>query len=149
MLAALGEWIREPVAVQITAAGADLQPESVRGYGVRVDGDILSVGLIDAQAPRLITVLRGSTRVAINLTHPLTFHGRQFKGPLVELQEPSVDAALAAQEYFARFVAALGKIGLTPEQCRGMFSTGPTRWVRIRPLEHFNQSPGPGAGARL
>lgn len=149
MLAELGEWLREPVAVQIAAVGAGLVPESVRGFGVKVVGETLAVGLIDAQAPRLVEALRSSQRVAVNLTHPLTFHGRQFKGPLVELEEPSEDAAAAAEEYFTRFSAALAKIGLTREQCRGMFFTGPTRWVHLRPLEQFNQSPGPGAGGRL
>jgi hypothetical protein len=149
MLAALSEWIQGPVAVQIAATGAGLTPESVRGFGVRIDDDRLSVALVDAQAPRLLQALRDSQRVAVNLTHPLTFHGRQFKGPLVELQEPSDDAAAAARDYFARFTAVLGKLGLTPEQCRGMFFTGPTRWVCLRPLEQFNQSPGADAGARL
>jgi hypothetical protein len=149
MLAELGDWLREPVAVQIAAVGAGLAPESVRGFGVKVVGETLAVGLIDAQAPRLVEALRSSRRVAVNLTHPLTFHGRQFKGPLIELEEPSPDAAAAAAEYFSRFSAALAKIGLTQQQCRGMFFTGPTRWVHMRPLEQFNQSPGPGAGGRL
>jgi hypothetical protein len=149
MLAELGDWLREPVAVQIAAVGAGLIPESVRGFGVKAEGETLAVGLIDAPAPRLIEALRSSRRVAVNLTHPLTFHGRQFKGPLIELEEPSQDAAAAAEEYFLRFSAALAKMGLTLQQCRGMFFSGPTRWVRMQPLEQFNQSPGPGAGARL
>lgn len=148
MLAALKQWIEEPVAVQIAAVGAS-GPESVRGFAVRIDGDTLAVGLVDAQAPRLVTALREARTVAINLTHPLTFHGRQLKGPLVELHEPSLEAEQAAREYFGRFVIALAHIGLTPEQCRGMFLSGPTRWVRIRPHEMFNQSPGQGAGERL
>lgn len=149
MLAALQDWIREPLAVQIAATAPGLAPESARGFAIRLEGETLAVGLIDAQAPRLLTLLRATTQVAINLTHPLDFQGRQFKGPIVELAEPSTDAAEAAAAYFARFVVAVEKIGLTPEQTRGLFKTGPTRWLRMQPLDVFNQTPGPGAGARL
>jgi hypothetical protein len=149
MLAALQDWIRDPIAVQVAASAPGLKPESVRGFAIRIQGDALAVGVVDAQAPRLLAVLREAPQVAINLTHPLTFHGRQFKGPLVELAEPSVEAAEAASEYFARFLVAVAQIGLTAEQCSGLFKTGPTRWVRMQPLEVFNQTPGPGAGARL
>lgn len=149
MLAALQEWIRDPIAVQVAATAPGLAPESVRGFGIRIEGDTLAVGIVDAQAPRLLAVLREAPQVAINLTHPLTLHGRQFKGPLVELAEPTAEAAEAASAYFARFVVAVAQIGVTPEQSRGLFKTGPTRWVRMQPLEVFNQTPGPGAGTRL
>ncbi|HVY27947.1 MAG TPA: hypothetical protein VHB79_15430 [Polyangiaceae bacterium] len=149
MLAGLEAWIREPIAVQVAATAPGHAPESARGFAIRLHGESLAVGLVDAQAPRLLAALRSATAVAINLTHPLTFHGRQFKGPLVDLEEPSAEAAEAAHEYFQSFALALAQIGLTAEQCRGMFKHGPTRWVRIRPTEMFNQTPGPGAGARL
>jgi hypothetical protein len=155
MLAALQDWIKEPLAVQVAVTAPGSRTESVRGFAIRLDGETVAVGIVDAQSERLLAALRTGNGlaehplVAINLTHPLNFHGRQFKGPLVELEEPSADAAEAARAYFDRFVVALAQIGLTPEQCRGMFKTGPTRWLRIRPLELFNQTPGPGAGARL
>jgi hypothetical protein len=149
-LTALRDFIQEPVAVQLAAVGDGLAPQSVRGYGVRLDADgALCLGLIDAQAPKLLQALQTSQRVAVNLTHPLTFHGRQVKGPVLEIEEPSSDAAEAARQYFDRFVVMLAKIGLTTEQCRGMFFSGPTRWIRMRPDELFNQTPGPGAGAAL
>ena len=149
-LEALRAWLQEPVAVQLATVGDDLAPQSVRGFGVRLDDDgTLSVGLVDAQAPALLKALRKAGTVAVNLTHPTTFRGRQLKGRLVEIEEPSEDAANAAREYFARFVLLLAKIGLTPEQCRGMFHTSATRWIRMRPEELFDQTPGVGAGARL
>lgn len=149
-LTELRDFIREPVAVQLASCGAGLAPESVRGYGVRIDDQgALCLGLIDAQAPKLLQAMLASRRVAVNLTHPLTFHGRQVKGPLLEIEEPSSDAADAARQYFARFVTLLAKIGLSAEQCRGMFFSGPTRWIRMQPAELFDQTPGPGAGAAL
>ena len=149
-LQALRAWIEEPVAIQLATSGVELAPQSVRGFGVRFDDDdTLRVGLVDAQAPAFLAALREAGRLAVNLTHPTTFHGRQLKGPLVEIEEPSAGAAQAAREYFARFVVALAQIGLTPDQCRGMFHTSPTRWIRVRPEQLFNQTPGVGAGARL
>ena len=139
--------IDEPVAIQLATVGADLVPQSVRGFGVRLDDSgALCVGFVDAQAPEFLAPLRSSRRLAVNLTHPTTFRGRQLKGPLLDIEEPSAPAEQAAREYFARFMVELGRIGLTPEQCRGMFRSGPTRWIRMQPVEQFNQTPGPGAG---
>ena len=139
--------IEEPVAIQLATVGADLAPQSVRGFGVRLDDSgALCVGFVDAQAPKFLAPLSFSRRLAVNLTHPITFRGRQLKGPLLEIEPPSAAAEQAAREYFARFVLELGRIGLTPEQCRGMFRSGPTRWIRMQPVEQFNQTPGPGAG---
>ena len=149
-LTALRGFILEPVALQLAACDAALTPHSVRGFGVRIDADdALCVGLVDAQAPLLLEALRSSMRVAVNLTHPLSFQGRQVKGPVLEVAEPSAEAADAAHEYFARFAKILGQIGLTAEQCRGMFCDGPTRWIRMRADELFDQTPGAGAGAEL
>jgi hypothetical protein len=149
-LTALRGFIVEPVALQLAACDAALTPHSVRGFGVRIDpDDVLCVGLVDAQAPSLLRALRSSMRVAVNLTHPLSFVGRQVKGPVLEVAEPSTDAAEAAREYFVRFAKILGQIGLTPEQCRGMFCEGPTRWIRMRADDMFDQTPGAGAGAQL
>jgi hypothetical protein len=146
----LRAWLEEPLAIQLAASGVGPAPQSVRGFGVRLDNDdTLRVGLIDAQAPHLLAALRQAGKVAVNLTHPITFRGRQLKGPLVEIEEPSAEAAQAAQLYFARFVVALAKIGLTSEQCRGLFHTSATRWIRVRPEQLFDQTPGVGAGARL
>jgi len=147
-LQALRAWLEEPVAIQLATTGVGLAPHSVRCFGVRLDDDdTLRVGVVDAQAEALLEALRKSRTLAVNLTHPTTFYGRQLKGPLVEIEEPSAAAAQAAREYFARFVVLVAKLGLTPEQCRGMFRTGPTRWVRLRPEQMFNQTPGVGAGA--
>ena len=142
--------IEEPVAIQLATVGADLVPQSVRGFGVRLDdSDALCVGFVDAQAPEFLAPLRVSRRLAVNLTHPVTFRGRQLKGPLIEIEPPSAAAEQAAREYFVRFAAQLARIGITPEQCRGMFCSGPTRWIRMQPMEQFNQTPGPGAGQRF
>jgi hypothetical protein len=149
-LEALRAWLQEPVAVQLATGGDDLAPQSVRAFAPRLNDDgTLSVGLVDAQAPELLKALRKAGKLAVNLTHPTTFLGRQLKGPIIEVEEPSDAAAQAACEYFARFVVLLAKIGLTSEQCRGMFRTGATRWVRMQPAELFDQTPGVGAGARL
>jgi hypothetical protein len=149
-LEALRSWLSDPIALQIAAVGAGFAPESTRCFGVKLDAQgSLSVGVVEAQAPRLLAALRNSGRAAVNLTHPLTFHGRQIKGTLLEIEEPSIEAAAAARDYFSRFTVALGQIGLSAEQCRGLFHTGPTRWVRLQAEQLFDQTPGPTAGARL
>jgi hypothetical protein len=146
---ALREWISEPVAIQIATADETCTPFSVRGFGVGLTGTELRVGVIDDQARELLEVMRRTRRIAINLTHPNTFLGRQLKGPLLRIDEPSIEAAREALAYFHRFVKALALVGLTPEQCRGMFQGGATRWLRMQPVAIFDQSPGAAAGRAL
>jgi hypothetical protein len=148
-LEALREWIVGPVAIQIATCDETGAPFSVRGFGVDLEGATLRVGVIDVQARELLAVMQRTRRIAVNLTHPNTFVGRQLKGPLVAIDEPSPEAAAAAQEYFGRFVIALASQGLTPEQCRGMFHSSATRWLRLQPQAIFDQSPGALAGRAL
>jgi hypothetical protein len=140
--------IEAPVAIQLATRGEGLAPSSLRGFGVRFDAKpgVLSLGVIDAQAERFLTALRGSRQLAVNLTHPATFRGLQLKGPLLEIEEPSLDAEHAARSYYAHFVELLSSVGIMPAQCRGFFHSGKARWVRMQPLSMFNQTPGPGAG---
>lgn len=148
-LEALREWIVDPVAIQIATCDESGVPFSVRGFGVGLDGATLRVGVIDVQARELLPVMQRTRRIAINLTHPSTFVGRQLKGPLVAIDEPTAEAAAAAREYFGRFVIALAPQGLTPEQCRGMFHSSATRWLRMQPQAIFDQTPGALAGRPL
>jgi hypothetical protein len=145
-LEALREWIAAPVAVQIATCDEAGAPFCVRGFGVGLEGAVLRVGVIDAQARELLEVLERTRRIAVNLTHTDTFIGRQLKGPLVSIDEPSADAAQAALSYFGEFVKALSRQGLTAEQCRGMFHSSATRWLRMQPQAIFDQSPGATAG---
>ncbi len=143
----LRHFIAEPVAIQLAVAVGGTVPQSVRGFGLQLDADdTLRLGLVDAQAPDFLAALANAQHLAVNLTHPVTFRGRQLKGALLEIEPPSPAAERAALEYFGRFSLLLAKIGLTPLQCRGLFRSGPTRWVRMRPTQQFNQTPGVGAG---
>jgi len=148
-LEALREWITEPVAIQIATADETGTPFSVRGFGIGSTATELHVGVIDSQARELLEVMRRTRRIAVNLTHPNTLLGRQLKGPLLRIDEPSVEAAHEAVAYFGRFVKALALLGLTPEQCHGMFHAGSTRWLRMQPDAIFDQSPGAMSGRAL
>jgi hypothetical protein len=143
--------LAKTVAIQVATSGEGLAPQSVRGFGVEYDADagVLSVLVCDAQATRLVAALRSSQFVALNLTDPVTFRGIQAKGPLVAIEEPSDEAARAAARYFEEFSNALASVGFKSAQVRGFFHHRSARWIRMRPAELFNQTPGPGAGAAL
>jgi hypothetical protein len=148
-LEALRDWIAAPVAIQIATSDETGSPFCVRGFGVGLDGAVLRVGVIDAQARELLAVMSRTRRIAVNLTNPDTFLGRQLKGPLVAIEEPSPDATRTALAYFGEFVKALARQGLTPEQCQGMFHSSAARWLRMQPQAIFDQSPGATAGRPL
>jgi hypothetical protein len=143
--------IAEPIAIQVATRTEDLVPRSVRGFGVRFDAEsnVLSVGVLDAQATEFLAALRSSNAIAVNLTHPVSIRGVQVKGPVLSIEEPSTEAAEAAAAYWSGFLKVVVTIGFEPEVCRGMFHSGAARWVTMRPVQMFDQTPGPGAGRRL
>ena len=148
---ALVSQLRRPVAIQLCTVGPDLRPQSVRGFGVDYEAKpgVLSLVVLDAQSADFRGALVSSRRLAVNLGDPVTFDGIQLKGPLVALEEPSPPAAQVAARYFEIFCATLTSIGFERDNMQGFFHRGPARWVRFRPEEIFDQTPGPGAGKKL
>lgn len=148
---ALVSQLRRPVAIQLCTVGPDLRPQSVRGFGVDYEAKpgLLSLVVLDAQSAAFRAALVSSGRLAVNVGDPVTFEGLQLKGPLVALEEPSTAAAHVAARYFEIFCATLTTIGYERENTQGFFHRGPARWVRFRPEEIYNQTPGPGAGKAL
>jgi len=138
-----------PLALQVATSSEELVPYVTRGFGAVVTGEELRVVVIEAQAMELLATLRRTGRIAINLTHPKTFVGRQVKGSLVGIDEPSDEAAATAAEYLERFAAVVADIGLTRQQAQGMYIAGPASWVRMRPQHLFDQTPGTTAGRQL
>ena len=146
---ALRELTQEIQAIQVATSSETLVPYLTRGFGVALTGEELHVVVIEAQAVELLTTLRRTRRISINLTHPITFLGRQVKGPLLGIDEPSEEAAKVAADYLERFAEIVASIGLTRQQAQGMFLAGPASWVRMRPQHLFDQSPGAAAGRQL
>src|SRR5690349_13750854 len=103
----LRQLISGPLAIQIATSSEDLVPFMVRGLGADLIGEELRVAVIEAQAVTLLSTLRRTRRVAVNLTHPNTFLGRQVKGPLIAIDQPSAEAAKAAADYLEHFAQAI------------------------------------------
>jgi hypothetical protein len=138
-----------PLALQVATSSEQLVPYVTRGFGAVLTREELRVVVIEAQAVELLATLRRTRRIAINLTHPKTFVGRQVKGSLVGIDKPSDEAAATAAEYLERFAAVVADIGLTRQQAQGMYVAGPASWVRMRPQHLFDQTPGTTAGRQL
>jgi len=143
--------LEQTVALQLATVDEGLVPRSVRALGVSFDAEsgLLSLALSDAQSVAFRAALGRAGRLAVNLTNPVTFQGVQVKGPLVRLEEASVDAVAAVARYRETFLGALESVGFQRAKVAGLFCTGPARWVRMEPREIYNQTPGPGAGALL
>lgn len=140
-----------PLALQLASAGAELAPESVRGFGIEYDAAraLVSFIVLDAQSARFRAAVASSRQLAVNLTNPVTFVGIQIKGPVLSIDEPSSETAAAAARYFDGFSRALLSVGFEPHQLRGFFHGGAARFIRMRPTHLFNQTPGTGAGRPL
>lgn len=139
-----------PVAVQVAAATARLEPQVSRAWGAALDAEgRLSFILIDAQTEALRQVLRKTGKAAVNATNPVTLESVQFKGEVVEIGEPDAEAREEANRRIAQFVDALRGAGILRGEASGLAHPGPARRISIRVREVYDQTPGPGAGRRL
>jgi hypothetical protein len=147
----MAHFLESPVAIQLCAASPDLHPASTRAFGCRVEEDArtLRLSVLEAQAKRFLKALDTGERVAVNFGHVVDFRSVQVKGTRLEVRAADETERQAVRDYTREFKKMMGRVGVPEEACQGLFHSGPVVVVRVRADVLFEQTPGPGAGARL
>jgi hypothetical protein len=149
----LRRWIVPGQAGVIAITDSDGSPLVARVWAARaIDGcDVIEVFVQRSSALPLLGALAESCRAALNLIEITTYRSRMFKGSC-ELASHEADPVFGDAS-----VAALGRafhsVGLPPDGAERMLAHGgvPRTMVALRLTVEsvFDQSPKPGAGARL
>jgi hypothetical protein len=127
-----------------------LVPSTVRGWGPRVSVDGASVELfIDMPAGNQpVANFRSNGRVAVVFTHPMTNRSIQLKGRCLEIGDPVSEDWAWIERHRTSFARTVAHFGYPAHLVRNLWSMQVKR-VRLSVEAAFNQTPGPGAGARL
>lgn len=150
----IGEGVRqliaEGTATVIATCDEALRPALTRGWAVAVstDGGELTLCLEAADGSPTRTNLEASGAVAITCSRPTTYRTVQVKGEVAAVEEPTAEQLEAVARHAAAFSAEVEPLGLPPRAGERLLGGGLVA-VRVRPLEVFDQTPGPKAGTRL
>jgi len=143
-----------PVVIVGTCDAARV-PELTRAWGVRIapGGNALDVCVYAASGRRTLANLTSNPRAAVTVTSPTTYRSLQVKGH-AELVPAAADDAQRVADHQRAFAEAVAAIGLPPELSVRLFTNedagvSDLSTIRIALDVLFDQTPGPGAGARV
>ncbi|GMV15177.1 MAG: pyridoxamine 5'-phosphate oxidase family protein [Polyangiaceae bacterium] len=147
---ALRQLLRGGVSTMLGTRDAQLVPECARAVGcvVHADGRRLTLFLPQATAARSVANLRDNGQVAVTFSEVPTHRTRQLKGRAVVVREATNAERAIMERYVEAFAKELDIVGLPPSVSRRIAFL-PAHAVEIEVTEVFDQTPGPGAGARL
>jgi hypothetical protein len=138
------------VSILIGTCSADLDPDCVRGVGVRVwpDACHLTVLVPVATSVDALANLAGNPRLAVTMNHVPTHHTIQVKGRVLAIRA-GADADLAlATVYRERFARDLARVGM-PAANTLRLGIWPCMAIDLAIDVCFAQTPGPKAGEKM
>jgi hypothetical protein len=148
--AELVEFVESGVSALVGTRDARLRPEALRAVGCIVSKDrkVLAMLLPEMTGRRTIANLEAGSPVAVTFSRIVDHRTVQVKGTCLRVRPAAPGEQDAARRYLAAFTEALYFIGLSRAIVRRM-SVEPCMVAEIDVRELFEQTPGPGAGARM
>ena len=129
-------------------------PELCRGWGVRVLSDRLQLEVCVplGSGARVLANIVETGNIAITLVQPTTYRSFQVKGRAQVVGEPSAGDLERVSRHQQRFIEEVAAIGMAGPEAARLFdseSVPGMSVIRMTVESLFDQTPGPGAGARL
>jgi hypothetical protein len=146
----LAQWEQFGVAAVAATRDERMRPQVVRAWGLKVGPDDASATICVAAAPDSQTLANIASNGAISVTMviPSTYRMIQMKGRASATAEPTAEQLERVEAHAAAFAMEVQPLGLTAEQARRFLHHELTA-VTFSVAEVYDQTPGPGAGARL
>ena len=127
-----------------------LNPEITRGWGPTIlpDGHTIDVCVSLSAGAKTLENLRYSDEIAVTFSHTATYKTVQLKGQFLESGELTPRDLEAFERQKNIFLEQTKVHGIPPNIVSRLFTTDLVR-IRFVVCEAFEQTPGPGAGAKL
>lgn len=135
------------VIMYVGTRSADLEPESVIGFGLRAERGASEVTVFIA-APlsgAALAHLRDNGQIAISLTDPTTNRAMQLKGGWIGERRTTDDDRAFLERYREQLTRQLAIVGV-PRSVTRRFTWWPAVALRVQVTQVFDQTPGPAAG---
>jgi predicted pyridoxine 5'-phosphate oxidase superfamily flavin-nucleotide-binding protein len=143
------ELIESPCSLIVASVDADGLPDAVRGWGVKVLGPDRVRVLLATNAERTLDNLAGGGRIALTTTHFVTAVSWQLKGVATSIEEATSADRICFDAYCGGSIETLHLAeGSAPEVIARLMPVGILA-CEMTVEQVFDQTPGPGAGARV
>ena len=146
----LAGFLQEGLSTHIASRNERLEPSAARVTALLVEPDGLHVVAFvpTVAGGPILADLRTNGQVALVCARPPDERGCQVKGVFVDARDAREDERPVVVAQWERFRDKLAMIGL-PRVATDAWVTWPCTAIRLRVQALFDQTPGPGAGARL
>ena len=148
--AELALFLQQGLAINIGTRDATLAPNAAYAPAAAVEPDgthvVIYVPVVGADA--VLADLAHNGQAAVVFARPMDDRACQVKGTCVSCRPATDDERAIVQAQWDGFMQQLEMIG-TPGESTRTWITWPCVAIRLRVTALFNQTPGPGAGARL
>jgi hypothetical protein len=134
----------------VGTVGADGSPSASHAIGIQVlDGGTKLRVVLNAEEHEALANLDSTAVVALGATDVTTLRSVQVKGRALSVEPATVDDRLRTERYTAEFFQALNETDGTPIELPARLVPRDFVVLEMTVDEHFDQTPGPQAGARL
>lgn len=143
-----------PIAISAAGRDSDLRPSVAHAYGCRVvaGGEAIRIFLLRDEARQVLADIAANGEVATVYSDVRSFRSLQIKGHDARIVAFDTEDAAYRAAYFRITSQELLALGHAPGLAQGYFSVpemADFATVTFTPGEIFQQTPGPGAGAKL
>lgn len=139
-------------ALIVGTVAADGEPRANRGFGLTVlpgNADVAVRVLLEANDPRVRENLETTGHIAITAGNVQTLYSTQLKGRAVAIELATDTDRERATRYVNAFADDVVAVDRTPRELIARMMPPDVFAVTVAVSELFDQTPGPGAGARL
>ena len=144
------ELLESPCSLIVGTVDADGLPDATRGWGARaLDGGTRIRLLLSANAETSLRNLSRTHRIALTATDFFTLRSVQVKGVASAVEFSTHDDRACFHAFCEGCVRSLHELDGTPEDILWRLVPSGVVACVVTVGELFDQTPGPGAGARL
>ncbi|WP_374654469.1 hypothetical protein [Dongia sp.] len=146
--------LARPIAISVSGRDAELRPSVAHAYGCRIVGEDekIRVFVLRDEARQVLADIAANGAVATVYSDVRSFRSLQIKGHDAIIDAFDAADAAAQAEHHRLTSAELVALGYPAPLAHGYFSVprhADFATVTFTPQDIFQQTPGPGAGAKL
>jgi hypothetical protein len=146
---ALTAFLERGCAMVVGTVSADGEPHAQRGWGCSVVGPTRIRLLVDASDEVLLGHLSSGGRIAITSADVRDLRSVQLKGRVVEVEPPTEADLGRCEEHNEELFTDISETDFFPRRLTERMVPPGYRVAVVEVEDLFDQTPGPGAGARV
>jgi hypothetical protein len=145
----VAELLESPCSLLVGTVASDGCPDAVRAWGLVLLAPDRVRLLLSANAERTIANLAGGGRMALTATDFVTMTSWQLKGRAATVEPATAADRIRFDAFCAGCLAILAPLHAVPEERIARMMPADVVACELVVEQVFDQTPGPGAGARV